>query len=83
MRIGFKLFVSPGDHLPQERQGSRIELDVADGTTVAALIARYHIPELSAHLVLVNGVFVPPAERPARALVEGDELAIWPPVADG
>jgi sulfur carrier protein ThiS len=35
------------------------------------------------HLVLVNGEFVPPAERSGRMLAEGDVLAIWPPIAGG
>ena len=35
------------------------------------------------HLVLVNGVYVPPAERATRTLEEGDVLAIWPPIAGG
>jgi sulfur carrier protein ThiS len=35
------------------------------------------------HLVLINGVFVPPPERTSRALKEGDVLAIWPPIAGG
>jgi len=83
MRVVFKLFATLTDYLPPERRGNCVELDVPDGTTVAGLIARYRVPEKSAHLVLVNGVFVPPADRPSRQLAEGDELAVWPPVAGG
>jgi molybdopterin converting factor small subunit len=35
------------------------------------------------HLVLVNGVYVPPAERLSFTPKEGDVLAIWPPIAGG
>jgi hypothetical protein len=35
------------------------------------------------HLVLINGVYVPPEERGTRMLAEGDTLAIWPPIAGG
>jgi sulfur carrier protein ThiS len=83
MKIAFKLFASLTDYLPPERLGNRVELDVDGDTTIANLIARYRVPERSAHLVLVNGVFVPPAERASRRLAEGDELAIWPPIAGG
>lgn len=83
MRIGFKLFASLTDHLPSDRKGNRVELEVEEGTTIASLIARYRIPERSAHLVLVNGHFVPPSQRATRRLAEGDELAIWPPIAGG
>jgi thiamine biosynthesis protein ThiS len=83
MKIAFKLFASLTDYLPPDRQGNRVELDVEGDTTIANLIARYRVPERSAHLVLVNGVFVPPSERASRRLAEGDELAIWPPIAGG
>ena len=35
------------------------------------------------HLVLVNGVFVPPDERAGKCLDNGDVLAVWPPIAGG
>lgn len=83
MKIGFKLFASLTDHLPSDRKGNRVELEVEDGATIASLIARYQVPERSAHLVLVNGHFIPPSQRAAHRLAEGDELAIWPPIAGG
>ena len=83
MRVVFKLFATLTDYLPPDRKGNIVELDVPPGTTVMELIRRYHVPEKSAHLVLVNGVFVPPGGRVAHALEENDELAIWPPVAGG
>ncbi|PLX74918.1 MAG: molybdopterin synthase sulfur carrier subunit [Azoarcus sp.] len=83
MKVAFKLFASLSDYLPAERKGNRLELDVEDGTTVADLIRRYNVPERSAHLVLVNGVFIPPSERIRHRLQPSDELAIWPPIAGG
>ena len=83
MKIGFKLFASLTDYLPPDRKGNRIELEVREGTTIAELIRRFNVPERSAHLVLVNGHFVPPAQRAFRSLADGDELAIWPPIAGG
>ncbi|MCK0511215.1 sulfur carrier protein ThiS [Aromatoleum buckelii] len=83
MRVAFKLFASLTDYLPPERDGNRVELDVEEGITVAELIARFRVPERSPHLVLVNGHFVPPAARATRRLGDGDELAVWPPIAGG
>ncbi|MCX7693480.1 sulfur carrier protein ThiS [Tepidimonas taiwanensis] len=83
MQVTLKLFATLGDHLPPGARFNQVELDVPDGTTVQALIDRYQLPPKLVHLVLVNGVFVPPAERATRALAPGDVLAIWPPIAGG
>lgn len=84
MRITFKLYASLGEYLPADkRQGNLMPLEVADGATIAEIVAPFNLPMKLVHLVLVNGVFVPPEERASRALVEGDVLAIWPPIAGG
>jgi len=83
MRVVFKLFASLADYLPAERRGNLVEIDVAPATTVGDLIVRYRVPEKSAHLVLVNGHYIPPAARAARVLQDDDEVAIWPPIAGG
>jgi molybdopterin converting factor small subunit len=84
VNIQLKLFASLADHLPPEAQStSRLALTLAPGTTVSQVIAERRLPEKSCHLVLINGTYVPPAERGSRTLADGDELAIWPPVAGG
>ena len=84
MRITLKLYASLTPYLPPEaREGNQVALDVPQGATLADVVAPYNLPPKLVHLVLVNGTFVPPADRPTRALSEGDVLAIWPPVAGG
>ena len=51
--------------------------------TVTQVIDAHALPAKLVHLVLINGHFVPPEARADRVLVEGDVLAIWPPIAGG
>lgn len=83
MQVTFKLFATLGDYLPPGARFNQIELDLPDGTTVQSVIDRHALPPKLVHLVLINGVFVPPEQRGQRALVPGDVLAIWPPIAGG
>jgi molybdopterin converting factor small subunit len=88
MRITLKLYAMLSDHLPPEADGQRrksneLPLDVADGTTVQAVIDRFRLPAKLVHLVLVNGIHIAPKIRAAYALTADDELAIWPPIAGG
>ena len=84
MKITFKLYASLTDYLPPEaRRGNRIELDVAPEATIAQIIEPYGMPIKLVHLVLVNGVYIPPEARATRCFVDGDVLAIWPPIAGG
>ncbi|MCM2308667.1 MAG: MoaD/ThiS family protein [Sulfuritalea sp.] len=84
MKVIFKLYATLQDYLPAEaKQTNAQTLELAEGTTVQQIIERFALPPKLCHLVLIDGYFVPPAERAARVLKEGDILAIWPPVAGG
>jgi sulfur carrier protein ThiS len=84
MRVTFKLFATLQDYLPVEaKKTNALALELAEGTTVAQIIERFGLPPKLVHLVLIDGAFVPPAERAGRVLREGETLAIWPPVAGG
>jgi sulfur carrier protein ThiS len=84
MRVTLKLYATLTDYLPAHARGDNsVGLDVPESATIASLLAPYNIPPRLVHLVLVNGVFVPPAERPARTFRDGDVLAVWPPIAGG
>ena len=88
MEITLKLFATLGDYLPHELNGrarvhNQLAVDVAEATTVQAVIEQFNLPSAMAHLVLVNGVFIPRNARATRLLHRGDELAVWPPIAGG
>ncbi len=83
MRVTLKLYASLGVYLPDGAHKNEVILDVEDGTTAADLLNTHNVPEGMAHLVLINGNFVPPGARETAALHEGDALAAWPPVAGG
>ena len=83
MKITFKLYASLGDHLPAGTRHNRVDIDVPPDATIAQIIEPLGMPPKLVHLVLVNGVYIQPEDRATRTLVEGDVLAIWPPVAGG
>ena len=84
MKITLKLFATLTDYLPPESKYTNIvELDVPDDTTVGMVIEQKSLPPKWVHLVLVNGRYIDPDKRANQPLVEGDVLAIWPPIAGG
>jgi sulfur carrier protein ThiS len=46
-------------------------------------LAPFLLPPKLTHLVLLNGVFIPPDERATTCIGEGDTIAVWPPIAGG
>jgi molybdopterin converting factor small subunit len=84
MNITFKLFATLTDYLPAEaRRSNQVTLDVAQDASISQIIEPFGMPPKLVHLVLVNGKYIAPQVRDTTTLVDGDVLAIWPPVAGG
>ena len=82
MQVTFKLFATLMEYLPPGSHKNAATITVDQSTTINQLINRYKVPRDLVHLVLLNGMYVDADDRD-RELVEGDTLAIWPPVAGG
>ncbi len=83
MKITLKLYASLKQFLPEGARGNEAEVDLAEGASVRSMLDDIGMPAGVYKLVLVNGVFIVPEERETRLFIEGDVLAIWPPVAGG
>ena len=83
MKITLKLHASLMDRLPPGTQGHAAVIDVSDRTSVAEVLERYALSPAVAKLVLINGHYVAPEARATAFLAEGDQVAVWPPVAGG
>jgi molybdopterin converting factor small subunit len=83
MRIRLKLFATLSEYLPPGSKQHLAVLDVPAGATPHQIMDLAKVPRDQAHLVVVNGVFVPHHQRDSLTLSEDDSLALWPPVAGG
>ena len=84
MQITFKLYATLTHYLPVDaRRHNQMTMEVAPEATIAQIVEPFGIPPKLVHLVMVNGVFIPPEQRATRTLAEGDVLAVWPPIAGG
>lgn len=83
MKVTLKLYASLGVYLPDGAERNQADVEVADGTTIRALLDQHNVPPQACHLVLLNGVFQAPGVRGGVKLKAGDAVAVWPPVAGG
>ena len=83
MRITVKLYASLAAFLPVDAVSNTFSFESDGVLTPHAVLDACRVPRARAHLLLVNGSYVAPAERDTQLLVEGDVLAAWPPVAGG
>lgn len=81
--VTLKLYASLGAYLPAGHARNEAVVQVAEGTSILALLDAHNVPREACHLVLLNGVFQPPGGRGGVRLKSGDAVAVWPPVAGG
>ena len=83
MQITIKLYATLGQYLPAGTDGNVAPYEVSEDTSVQAVLDQLNLPPELTHLVLKNGVYVAPEDRPGTTVAAGDAVAVWPPVAGG
>ena len=83
MKITLKLYASLAQFLPVNAVRNQVEVDIDPSLGLQGVLDSFGVPSEHCHLVLVNGIYVPPSERKSYTLSEKDSLAVWPPVAGG
>lgn len=83
MKVTVKLYALLGKYLPPGAADHQAQMEFPEGATAFDVMGKLKIPPEACHLVLVNGIFLEPGKRGTEPLVEGDALAMWPPVAGG
>jgi len=83
MNVRIKLYAMLSTYLPDGALKNECDIPVEDEADVQAVLSSLNLPAEMCHLVLVNGSYLSPSERPGHKLSEGDHLAVWPPVAGG
>lgn len=79
MRVHIELYASLTSYLPPASHRHCASIEVSEDSTPENVLQQYRVPPELAHLVVVNGSYVPPEDRAERCLEEGDVLAVWPP----
>jgi sulfur carrier protein ThiS len=79
MRIEVEFNDSLVAYLPTDAEQHRAGVEVAEGSSVNAVLDYLAVPREKAHLVLLNGVFLRRRDRDWIELQDGDVIAVWPP----
>jgi len=79
VRVCVKLFATLSRHFAGVMPGTPVEVEVADGATLADLADQLKVPQDEVRMVFVNGR-IQPLDYELRP---GDEVGIFPPVGGG
>ncbi len=63
MKITVKLFAMLESYLPAGSADNQARIELPAGATPETVFSKLNLPAEACHLVLINGVYVPPSER--------------------
>jgi molybdopterin converting factor small subunit len=79
MLIKVRLFATLRNYVPEAGIGATLEVELAEGASLADLIAHYPFPADLVKLAYVNGIY----QEVDFILHDGDEVGLFPPVGGG
>ncbi|RJR49251.1 MAG: MoaD/ThiS family protein [Desulfobacteraceae bacterium] len=79
MKVELRLYASLGKYMPEQRSGPSESMEVAEGSTIRAVLERLNVPLDSVKIIFLNGLHASGDE----ALKNGDRVGVFPPVAGG
>ena len=79
MKVEVRLFASFTKYLPDDAEGQKVILDLAEGTTVKQVLVQLRVPLEEIKLVFINSVHTEIED----VLKDGDRMGAFPPVGGG
>ena len=79
IRVEVRLYATLRRYVPQLSIGEALELELDGGATLRHIFKRLGLPESEVKRVIVNGL----SKGYEYVLLDGDRVAIFPPVAGG
>ncbi len=83
MTITLKLYAGLQKYLPEGSSGVSVQLAVDPDSTPERVLTLLNIPQQTIHLVMINGIYLPPDARNQTFFNDNDVMAVWPAVAGG
>jgi len=77
--VEVRLYANLRRYVPQLSIGEAMELELYEGATLRHIFTRLGLPESEVKRVIVNGL----SKGYEYVLLDGDRIAIFPPVAGG
>ncbi len=79
MHIKVRLFATLRNYVPEATLGATLDVELAEGASLADLIAHYPFPADLVKLAYVNGIY----QETVYTLHDGDEVGLFPPIGGG
>lgn len=79
IEVRVRLYATLRQYHPELKVGEALTLHIPEGATVGQLVTQVGIPPDTVRMIFKNGRAV----EPTHILGDGDDLAMFPPVAGG
>ena len=78
MKITLKMFTFLGKYLPAGAARSQIILELPENISAGQLLNDLNVPRAECKILMINGIYVAPADADEAALKDGDVFSVFP-----